>query len=821
MTDQDRTRSSAGQPARPLPAGAPHLRRSPRALLLLASAAIVLGAAVPLRPGHAATPAATQRKKARPADRHAAARPPAASEDITVTGGMATANGVTNTTPGGGLMAPQTVAKSRSTITRDFIAKQSPTTNAIAMIANLPGVVAASTDPLGQSTTAMSMRGLMQTEIGFTYEDMPIADSINYTPYVQAAVDTDNIAAITVNQGAPDITSPVYNDVGGLLKITLRHAADNFGGTANLSYGSKSLEREFIRLDSGELGHSGIKAFASFSSTTNDEWRGSGTFRKYHVDSEIRKDWTPDTSLAFILSYDNWQQGNYRPMTMAAWHAYGINYNYDKDYTRGDYNWIGLNQYTRRSLIMMLPFKARLADGLHVHLTPSFADYEEYYFGGTNINNTRSWYGNQPAGNLNLPAQFTLNGVPGEATVEQINPVPQKSFVLDSGLSWEKGNNIFQAGYSYNYVDLLEQIWYEGVNAQGGMANHEGAYPIRMANGVRYNTLDQHFQHQMNALYVSDTLKLLGGRLVLNAGLKYLMIFRDMVNRTPGAIRYAGGAYAQPLPQISASYRLTPHDQIYLDATTAYRAPASVEAYGQLFSPGRPGPTSSFVPMTGEYAIGEEIGYRHYGLVNVALALFNYNITNNQVTSNVYIGNLPIPEPIQAGGKTSRGAQVELGLRPWHHVSPYVSAQYLHATMDNNFATNGVLLPTAGKTAVQSPEVTAAIGLSYDNGSVFGNFSFNYIGAQYATLMNDQKMPSYETANMTLGYRFHSVGFARHPQIQMNIVNIGAENYLSGIQSVTANAHPVVVGGHTIAGAAPLYLVGGGIAVIGSVSTAF
>ncbi|GAA4500778.1 TonB-dependent receptor [Gluconacetobacter tumulicola] len=323
---------------------------------------------------HATPATAAPAKATAPAAAH---KPPAGiqaarSEDVSVTGGMRTANGVTNTTPGGGLMARQTLARSQSTVTRDFIAKQAPTGNAIAMIAALPGVISASTDPLGQSNTAMSIRGLQQAEIGFVYEGIPLNDSINYTPYTQAMVDTDNIQSVTVAQGAPDIGAPVYNDVGGLVTVALRGPQDHRSGMVDFSFGSKSLQREYIRYDTGEIGHSGVKAFASFSSTTNDQWRGSGVFKKYHVDSKLIKNWGEGSSAGLTFSYDNWQQGNYRPVTLTQWEQYGTSFNYTKEYFPGNTNWIGLQQYQRRSTVLIAPIKLKLSRSTTLDVTPAY-----------------------------------------------------------------------------------------------------------------------------------------------------------------------------------------------------------------------------------------------------------------------------------------------------------------------------------------------------------------------------------------------------------------------------------------------------------------
>ncbi|OUJ15295.1 TonB-dependent receptor [Acetobacter sp. DsW_063] len=740
------------------------------------------------------------------------------AEAVEVRGGMRTANGVTNTTPGGGLMARQTAARSQSTITRDFIAKQSPTGNAIAMISALPGVISASTDPLGQSNTAMSIRGLQQAEIGFVYEGIPLNDSINYTPYTQAMVDTDNIQSVTVAQGAPDIGAPVYNDVGGLVTVALRDPLEKRGGNVDFSFGSKALQREFIRLDSGEIGHSRVKAFASFSSTTNDQWRGSGKFRKYHVDSKIIKEWGSGSSAGLTFSYDNWQQASYRPMTMAQWRQYGNSFNYTKEYYPGNTNWVGLHLYQRRSTAIIAPVKLKLSEHVSLDVTPAYMNYSEFYYGGVTLKNRGSYFGDQQIADLNLPYQ--TNGV---TTASSINPVPQKSGFLNAALTWKAGRNTFRAGYIYNYIALEEPIYYAAVNYTGGIANNYSKYMITMPDGRQYRTLDMNFKHQMNELFIDDTLKFLDDKITVEAGLRYLMISRWNTNLIPGATRYkVGASYAQPLPQVSISYQITPHDQIYIDGTTAYRAPASVQVYGEVFSTTSPTPASRQASLKGEYSIGEEIGYRHYGLVNLSVSLFNYNITNNQITSSQYINGIPLPSPIEAGGKTSRGAQAEIGLRPWRHWSPYVSAQYLHATTDNNIASGLDYLPTKGKIAVQSPEFSAAAGISYDDGHIFGNFVFNYVSSQYSTLMDDEKIPGYETANMTLGYRMRSIGFAQHPQIQLNVINIGAKNYLSGFQSISNNAKATRgVYGTTIAGSSPLYLSAGGVAAVASLSTAF
>ncbi|GAA4498795.1 TonB-dependent receptor [Gluconacetobacter tumulicola] len=748
----------------------------------------------------------------------AAATPAASAESIVVNANLGNNQGATNTTPGGGLMPMQTAPRVQSGITRDYIARQSPTTNGMALLGNLPGVVFSSQDPLGASSDNVSIRGLNQTEIGVVYEGVALNDSLTYIPYTENAADTENIQSMTLSQGAPDISAPFYGDVGGLITMTLRDPADKAGGMVNLSYGSKSLQREFGRIDSGYLGHSGVKAFVSFSNGTQDQWRGMGTQRKMHIDAKALKEWGDGNRASVVFSFDNNDTNRYRPVTMTQWKQYGPSLNYDGQYSFGDTNYYKFLTYDRRTYMVMAPLHFSLAKGLTLDVTPSYLHYLEYYGAGTTFSNTNSWFGTMPAGNLKLP----YTNAAGMVTAKYVNPVPQRTGTLSTGLTWSHGINTFRFGDIYSYMSMSEPIEYQLADYQGNVSNQWGQYPVRLPDGRTYRTLDLVIWQQMNTLYLDDTLSLLNGKLKINAGFKYMMLSRHLTNNIPGADYTSGGSYSQPLPQVSVSYMITPEDQIFVDGTTSYRAPQSLQAYAQLFSTAKPGPVTVVNRLKGEYAIGEEIGYRHHGLVNVSLALFNYNLVNYQVQSTTFIDQVPIPTVLDAGGKTIRGAQIELGLRPWHHFSPYVSAQYLHATMDNNFVTGGDVLPTAGKVAIQSPEFTAAVGLSYDDGSLFGTFTFNYVGSQYSTFMDDEKIPAYETANLGLGYRFRNVGFAKHPQIQLNFMNIGANDWLSGLYSVGTNARPVMgLHGHMINASAPLYTIGGGFAAVASVSTGF
>ncbi|MBR0559787.1 TonB-dependent receptor [Neokomagataea sp. TBRC 2177] len=744
-----------------------------------------------------------------------------ATENMVVHRDAPSATGVTNTTPGGGLMPPQTVAKSRSGITRDFIAKQSPTANPVSMIANLPGVVYSGNDPLGTNDDqqGLSVRGLDQTEIGYLYEGIPAAAPVYLLPYTSSTADNENIQNITLTQGSPDITSPLYNAVGGELTESLRDPSHKFGGLANFSYGSFSLKREFIRLDTGDIGHTGIRGFLSFSARTADEWRGVGQTRRYHVDGKFMKEWGDGNKYSFVLSYNDPLQYYLRAPTKSLWENYGVNYNYADKYIKGSSDYYKLQENLHRTLILGTPVHLNFGHGFSLNTTPYFSYATGYDNGGTVISSTESYYGNQRAGIL----QNT--GAKNDSYFSAISIDKYKLYYsgINTNITWKRGGNSLAVGYWYSYFDQAEPSLYEALGPDGQVSSMSGQWAIRTQDGSLLSQYNIHLIQQTNSLFINDTYKALNDRLILTAGFKETMITRTLTQNIPGANYRNGQSEAAPQPQISMSYKITPNDQMYINGTTSFRMPASIMSYADRYSISSGSQTRSHtVNPKSEYAIGEEIGYRHTGLVSVALALFNYNFTNRQINTTTYASGTPVTESINGGGQTARGAQVELGVRPWHHFSPYVSAQYLHATTDNNLKVGNDYIQSAGKVAVKSPKFTVAVGLSYDDGSIFGAFNMNYVSKQYSTFINDQSIPSFETFNINFGYRFRNYLYLKHPQIQFNLMNIGNNGFLSGVSGLSMNANPTKgVYGSMIAGSSPTYFVGGGFAGVLSFTAGF
>lgn len=416
-------------------------RLSANSVTLLCTAAVATGS---IAPSFAASVKESSRKKALSST---ALHAPAAhkksgpvqagkAEEITVSSGV-TPNGVTGRSAGGGMMPRQTEAFSKSGVTRDYIAAQAPATNALTLVKNTPGVIVASADPTGATDRmSVSIRGMNQNELGYELEGMNPSDVLYYSPLSSGWADTENVGSVTVTPGAPDLMAPTFSAVGGLISEKLRDPSRKFGGLIDLTYGGNNMKREFIRLDSGEIGHTGVNSFASFSDTQASNWRGPGGLHRWHIDFKANKKWGDGNSITTFMSYNDVKENLYTYPTMAQWNAQGIGYNYSKEFTGSNTNYYKFHQYEWRHARASVQMKFKLADGLNLSVTPYVFNVSGTVQGGSTLNQNKAYMGNEPAGPLQFP-----EGSASTQVAQSNDTFSESTFGINSILDWKRGHN--------------------------------------------------------------------------------------------------------------------------------------------------------------------------------------------------------------------------------------------------------------------------------------------------------------------------------------------------------------------------------------------
>ena len=764
---------------------------------------------------------------ATPATTRAAAGGGEESIVVQASKGHHSADGVTGLQPGGGLIKKEVAPKSRSTVSKDYIAKQAPAQSPFMLVQLLPGVVVSEVDPWGLSGGQISMRGLDNTEMAFIWEGSPISDVGAYTTYPSEFADNENLEDLSLQQGSSNIDTPTINGSGGLFTFHDSEPTDKFGGLVDYGYGTYKYNREFIRLNSGEIGNTGIKAFISYSHQHDVAWRGSGTDERNHIDFKAVKEWGQGNHVSVVGAYQWSTQNSYTNPTLAQWGQYRTSYNFDGTYTPGDSNYWKLNRNPYRNVNLSAPSHFTLTDRWSADFTPYLWRGYGNATIGTGLYQTQNYQGAQLINSPSvLPYPITPSAANNFANAEGILAFEDSQYRggFTAKTDYRFGINDFFAGWWFDYSNDHDTEPYSPVSYIGEPSNVYGEVSnIKALNGLRLLGQDIDTKTSVNALFLGDTISLLNDRLSIQAGFKEAIVNRDGTNNLPGPQYKSSINDAQPLPAISARYQINSRNQVFASVTTNFRSPVNTTLYN----------TYSYVDgsttflggnnVRDEYSISEELGYRYAGDLLVASATyFHYNFTNRQLQSVVPGTNNAITTDINAGGQTSDGIDLEAGLRPIGHFRPYVSGQYLHATIDNNIEAGGDYLPTTGKTAVRSPAWVFSAALDYDDGRFFGNYTVRYIGRQFATFMNDEVLPAYYEMGGTVGMRFSDIGPAKAPTIQLNLINLTNNQFLSGINSLTTNAKTTTgVYGTTVPGSAPTYNIGEGFAAIVTVKSAF
>jgi len=718
-----------------------------------------------------------------------------------------------------GLLPDQSAPQAISAIGSDFLRKQAPTLNAYQLVAMLPGANVASSDPYGLSVSSgITLRGLGQDQIGVLMEGAPQNDIGYFYAYPSQFADTENLRQITLAQGSADIAAPVVSAAGGVIALSLSDPADRMGGLVDASVGSYNEARGFVRFDTGEIGKTGLKAFVSFSNNRADNWRGAGFDRRRHVDAKILKEWGQGNRAALALSYNDAITSTYPSPSMADWQASGRKFNYDARYTPGNTNYWRLYRAPFRNFYISAPVHLHLNDRLDFDTT----GYFQIGFGnspyGTQLSTTGNYLGTEfLADPISLPG-----AVDGQATVLGNWMASQMRVGDVASLTFRAGAHKITAGLWFDYgTDRVTQS-YTPLKDNGHPLEAWGdeATAIHTADGRVLAYENERTVTVTKGFFVADSMALTH-TLTLDIGFKGVDVLRNGRNYLPGPQDAVRSDIFAALPRAALHWQIDGHQQVFANIVTNFRAPnefALLNSYylGETVTQGRG-------DLRPERSLSQELGYRYIGpSLSFSLTGFHYHFRNRQVSTIVSSGGALVNATVNGGSQTSWGVDGEIDYRPARGMSIYLSGEALHTRIDSDLPVGDDFLPTRGKHAVASPGFQFALGTTYDRGRLFGSTTLKYVGHQYATFMNDERIRGYATFDLSVGVHLAGLIDDKTMDLRLNAINLTNPHVLSGVQSVSTNAQDTIGrNGSVIAGAAPRYYVGSGRAFVATLSRAF
>jgi len=177
--------------------------------------------------------------------------------------------------------------KAQGVLGAEVIQRQAPGQSILQTVNLVPGVNFTNSDAYGSSGGNLRIRGFDGNRISLTFDGIPLNDSGNYAIFSNQQLDPELIEQVNVNLGQTDVDSPTASASGGTVNYRTILPTRDISIRAVGSVGEDSYRRGFLILHSGEWWENGPRAFASYSNTRYDWFRGPGEIYKQQFNARI------------------------------------------------------------------------------------------------------------------------------------------------------------------------------------------------------------------------------------------------------------------------------------------------------------------------------------------------------------------------------------------------------------------------------------------------------------------------------------------------------------------------------------------------------
>jgi iron complex outermembrane receptor protein len=709
-------------------------------------------------------------------------------------------------------------------------------TSALRTIERLPGVNVQSADPFGvyEWSTRITIRGFQSQQIGQTLDGVPLGD-MSYGNFnglnIARAIDANNLANTTVQQGSGALSTASANNLGGVVAYRSADAAELAGLRVQQLVGANSALRTHVRADLGfrslgEGANNGIRAFVSYARTDNDKWKGGG---------QRLSDFPGNSPLLFgqdglFRESENWQdQLNAKvDLSLGSARLTGF-YNYsdkkESDYMdlslgvfrsdqfgpRTDYwqNWDEAKTYADFALegnpLGDVAYYMSAQGARQDHLGYVRADF--LLGQAARFIVTPYFHTNRGGGDWHAPsygASYSPDPIMFRQSQYRIDRYGATGRIVTEFASQQLEGGLW---FESNEVNLRRPRW--------RLVNYEAGPEVDFRNVLRLD-FDRTGEVTTALFYLQNTSRLLENRLGLTYGIKYLHVdadFRSNGNTpTDGVVAPLAPDASRPslsletegsfLPQIGAVYAITQTEEIFGNwSENMNQYPYSPQSGAYNVDPS----LFSFLADStdAERASTFDVGVRtRRGGIEASLAAYYVSYRNRlisvsscppTVTCATGLGNV--------GDVTSRGMEALLRFEPLPGLGWFNSGSYNVSTFDEDYLANrqdpASRVTTGGKDVYDSPRLilTSSLGLTRGglNASVTGRhvsrraFTFtnglqNPTSPAPADANNDEGfVPSYTLFDLGLGYRIERVGTLKGVSLQFNIKNLFDETYIASI----------------------------------------
>jgi outer membrane receptor for ferrienterochelin and colicin len=678
----------------------------------------------------------------------------------------------------------------------------------------VPGIESSTGDSRGGSFSfELYLRGLNEQQIGFSVDGIPTGDArFNGGSPPQRFIDSSNIGNIVVSQSAGDIGSPSRFALGGSIDFQTDAPKQTFGGVVEGGVGSDAYQREYIRLDSGEIAP-GLSMYATYDHQYNDNWAtpNSAHDEREHYEIKVVKMFENGSFLKGHVSYNNEFNNDFDIVTLPQFLANPRSDGATDALTgvpNTDVNYGGAFGGARKDVMAYVNAGLQIDDDIQLTANPYYQTLSGFSL--SYQNSQRTLAGGNPyavtsynaTGGAVRPAVTTVStpaafGGPVDLRVTPrlreryglTDELKVKNFLLPEntlriGTWWEGGNST----ENRNFYHILNA-------AATGLQTSPNLSYVQYARSTTIETTN---------FYAQDSWQIIPDTLRLDAGVSWFFIKYKAASPLEYNARLNFHQNSPLLPKIAISYKPIDHVEVFGGFAKNF-AGISEDAF--LGSTAVITPNSIKPTQTENYDLGVRYTADWY-----TLSLQGYNVLLKNAIG--IVPNDPTvtdPFEIMRGNVATKAANIpgqhfsgiELaGQAKWNMFDIYASYSYQHATYANAPVGSALRLVSDSVAAIPGTPVRdipsnsgyIELGVSpldglrlagtvrYETSRVGGDIvaptTFAEVGVE--------RIPGYAQFGLQARYTLPDFDVVKGATLQFNVDNLTDAAYLSSVTEATA-----------------------------------
>lgn len=653
---------------------------------------------------------------------------------------------------------------------REELARQPAGTSALKLLGKLPGVHFTSADPWGnyEWSTRLNIRGFNQNQLGFTLDGIPLGD-MSYGNHnglhISRALIAENLGFAEVSQGSGALDTASSSNLGGTVRFASRGPQAERGATLAQTVGSDDTLRTFARYDTGDL--DGFSAFLSGAKHDAEKWKGYGAQDSRQVNAQARyadEAW----SLGALINTSRRNETDYADLSLESARRLGMDWdNYARDWVRAIRAGFGQFSGGVNSLDDAYYLGRGLRDDNLYAVDTEFAIGDGGTFKAQVYRHTNEgqghWVTPYSASSPTLPLRLRTT----EYTIDRGG--------LTAGIELPFGVHTLRFGVWNESSDHNLQRNFYNLNADS--APNRGFF----YRSPDQRVFEQDFDSSTIVWYLGDRIDLMDGRFTIDAGFKSLDAEIDAVNRLGTRAQGSIEAKDSFLPQLGLRFEVAPGFELfgsYAENMAAFRA-----GVNGPFSASQTGFDAIRNTLKPETSTSVEGGLR-YGFdgFQSSLTVYRVDFKDRLLTISQCAGIVGCPSVLaNVGDVETTGAEAAIDWTVAEGFSLFGSLSLNQSEYAADYLDGTTLVPTNGKTVVDTPEMLANIELRYAMDGFDARIGAKYTDERYITFTNDSKVDGYWVSDASLSYSFGEIGWAKNLKASLNVTNLFDEDYFASV----------------------------------------